>query len=298
MTALNQQVRHVVLVTNAGSPVTGLLDASFTKSLKRRSGSTFVADTATVTFTEIDASGSPGLYWVTYTPATATGIHYWSATRSPYTLTPAGGEDDITGGSALSVGPYLTTRDNVKQALNIGTSTDDQRIDALLAAVTTYCQNHCSRQLVSATVTEYHDALGTDRIRLHEYPLASITSVHCSITAPRVYDATTLLSANSYLIEGSGETGQVYRVDGAKFPTGTNTVKAVYVAGFASIPSDLEDAAIMIIAVKLRKRKDQSYHIASESRGDGSVVYTGDNVDRFDVPIHARQILDLYRRTD
>lgn len=297
MGALNQEVRHLLRVTvvAGGAPKTGLVNADFTKTLQRKSGNTLVADTATVVVSEIDPALFAGEYWAVYTPVTATGKHVleiktvsasWSVTETLF-------EDEITGGAAVTTGPFLSTRANVKLALALSTDGDDQRIDALLASETAEVQSYCGTLFFSASYTHDMDGSGTDQMILRERPVASVTSLYVSLDAPRVYDATTLVASSLYVLDQQAPI--IKRIDGGFFPEGPRTVRAIYAAGYATIPSDLERAVIECISVKLAKGKSSGYHVLSENRGDGNVSFVPDGVMRHDWPLSALAVFNRYR---
>ncbi len=293
---LNQQVRHVFKVVDiVGAVVTGLVTGNFTLTLQRESSGSLVSASETVSVTEIGS----GLYWVDYTPTADVGVYYLTIAHATHIVDPASFQDDVESGFAASSGPYLTTRENVRKATNKKAADDtyttahddDGRIDMLLAAVTDFAQTYCARDFFSATVTEYPLVAGArcDVLNLGVYPVTSVTTVHVSTDLPRSYGADELLTADEdyILLESSGA---LHRVDGGTWPTGPKTVKVVYVSGYATIPADLEWAAIETIAFSLEKAKAKQYHLTSDSMGEGSTSGY-----RFDIPDTARRVFDLYR---
>lgn len=297
MPSLGSEVRHIIHVTEVatGLPKTGLADADFTKTLRRRSGSTLVSDSATVTVSQIDAALLPGAYWVLYTPATAAVLHELIVTTvsSAYTIEDGIYEDEISGAAAVA-GPYLSTLANVKLALDIDGTADDERINALLASVTVWAESYCDRKFVSASRTEYLNGHDHAVLNLPSPPVTALTSVHVSTTWPRAYGSAELLvNGTEYLLTQNQNTAQLWRAGGT-WPDGPETVKVIYTSGYTTIPADLERAAIEIITVKLQRGKHQSYHVAGENRGDGSVTYSP-AIALHDIPIHAKQVLDQYR---
>ena len=189
---------------------------------------------------------------------------------------------------------YLTTSANVKTALKISTSDDDARIALLLTSVTKWVQNYTRRILINGSVTDLGDGKDSDSYVLKDYPVTAVSHVYNSLDVPRVYTtATELTVATQYVLEASK--GILKRVDGGVFKGGPQSVKVEYTAGYASVPEDLERAAIEVISVKLVKGKNQSYHLAGENRGEGSVTYAADTISRHDIPFHALQVFDFYR---
>ena len=296
MTAqLNQEIRHVFEVVNpdTGATVTGLVTEDFTLTLKRESSGSLASATETVAVTEI----SDGLYWVTYTPTADLGVYYLTVDHASYICTPAQFQDDVESGFAASGGPYLTTRTNVKTALGITGTKFDSAIDALLAQVTDLVQTYCRRTFAQATYTEYYKAFGEGStvLVLRQYPVDSVTSVHVSTELPRSYGSDELLTADEDYFLEDADAGLLERVDGGVWPAKAKATKVVYVAGYSTIPGDLERAAIEIICMKMYKAGagggNLLYPFQGISQGEGAV--TGVRLN--DIPPQTREVLDAYR---
>lgn len=287
----NQLLQTVFSVTDLfGVAVTGLADGAFTKTLKRLSSGTLAAAAETVTVTEIGS----GDYYASFTP-TYTGIYTLDISHATNTVYQRDREFLILSGFAASGGPYLTTRANVKTALDISGTQDDDRIDALLAQVTDEIQTYCDRTFaLGSGLTEYPEVRGypLGSVILVRTPVVSVTSLHFSDEWPCVYDSTTLLTEDTdYVVDSDSG---VIRFVCNKYPTGlpVRSVRVVYDGGYSTIPADLERAAIELIAAKLMKGKHASYHVTSRSAADGSISGI-----RFDDWTDAmRRVCDRYRR--
>ncbi|MDX1388946.1 MAG: hypothetical protein R3344_07130 [Acidobacteriota bacterium] len=294
MPQLNQVVRRLVNVVDlANAPVTGLTAGSFTFTLQYHDTSDDTLDTAseTVSVTEIGS----GAYWITFTPTASASLYRLKIdpVSALHIVNPGEFQIRIDTGMAAAGGPYLTTRANVKTAFDIGGTDDDDRIDLLLGAVTDWAKEFCRREFFNATYTEYKHAKGAyaTGLLLDEFPVSSVTTVHVSTDLPRVYDSTTLLTADEdYLVDEAA--GILYRVDGSTFPQDIRSVKVVYVAGYSTVPGDLERAAIELIGVKLFKGKGKMYHLTTEQRvGEGMVQ--GIRFD--DAPDDCLRVFERYR---
>ena len=291
MGTVNQSLDTVFSVVNIlGAPVTGLVDGDFTKTLKKLASGALSASAETVTVAEIGS----GDYYARFTP-TSTGRFTLDISHATHTVYQRDREFLILSGFAASGGPYLTTRANVKTALDISGTAQDDRIDALLAQVTDDIQSYCDRTFaLGSGLTEYPEVRGypLHSVQLDRFPVVSVTSLHFSNEWPRVYDSTTLLTEGTDFVvdEDSG----LVRFVCSKYPTGlaARAVKVVYDGGYSTIPADLERAAIELIAVKLAKGANQSYHVTSRAAGDGSISGI-----RFDDWTDAmRRVCDRYRR--
>lgn len=205
---------------------------------------------------------------------------------------------DVASGDASPESGALCTLAAVKAALNIptGTTSKDALITALIYAASDWAERYCDRTFTSTTYTEYFSPGRDKRVRQYreliprQWPIISVTSIRED--ADRAFtDADTLLAAtedywndeNRIYLYGSG--------DWVSFAAGERTVQLVYVAGYATIPADIQRAAVML-TVKLFYDSDrQKQGISSESLGGTTVTYTDD-----DMPKAAKAILDLYRR--
>lgn len=283
------------MVDLSGAAVTALTGADFTFTLERYvSGSGMVAVSDAVSVAEIDSVNSPGDYLITWTPTEGTGLHRLSVATVDTSNIPSEDTylDDVSGIYTASGGPWLSTLGNVKSSLDITVTAEDDRIDALLAAVTTWGESFCGRKFFSAARTEYYAAGGVGNVLLvlDVWPVTSVTSVHESLDLPRVWDATTLLTANeAYLY--NPDNGFLHRVDGSDWATDPRSIQVIYTAGYATAPADIERAAIELIAAKLQKGKQEQYHITSTNVGDGAIG--GIRFD--DMSPHTRATFELYR---
>lgn len=77
---LNQQISDIIYIQSAGSPVTGLVNANFTKYLMKDGA----AAAETITVTEINAGTRPGIYAVTFTPTAGVGDYQYLVYATSY----------------------------------------------------------------------------------------------------------------------------------------------------------------------------------------------------------------------
>jgi len=187
----------------------------------------------------------------------------------------------------------LTTLANAKAFKNLTTSDHDAEILRLIPVVDGFIDAYCNRVLEQATVTEYHSTrAGQTTLRLRQYPVASITSLHDDVV--RVYGADTLLAASDYVL--TDPKAGIVQLDGITFDEGLNNVKAVYPGGFASGTKEralLEQAAIELLWLARDKGDKGLLGLQSRSIADG-------RVDTFnsDWPAGIKEILEGFRKVD
>lgn len=136
----------------------------------------------------------------------------------------------------------LTVLANLKSFLNILDAVNDTILQAIITHVSAEIEALCDRSFHDATYTEYHNGEMESILITRQYPIISITSIHDD--TGREYGSGTLIDSGSYAFY---EDGRVY-LDTLVFSQGIKNVKIVYVAGYATIPSDLELACIKMCA--------------------------------------------------
>jgi hypothetical protein len=292
---LNSQVGHVFSVVDlAGSPVLNLTAANFTLNLRRRSGTSLIATPETVTVQQIGG----GEYWAFYTPTQAATLYVLKiaavAANHIVSAPQEGFQDDIEAAVVVTAGPYLTTRDRVKQAFGFTQNTRDAQIDQLLPQVTDLFQTYCGRNFFQSLVTEYPPPLSRCvRILLvRKPPIASVTTFHFSTALPRVHDATTLLvEGTDFFISEDGQWIELV-TPRPLYGSGIKVAKLVYTGGYAIVPGDLERAAQEVIGVKVQKSFGGGmYHMLNQTSGDGNIG--GLRWD--DITPNALMVMDAYR---
>lgn len=144
----------------------------------------------------------------------------------------------------------------------------DAELERLILAVQEWLEGQCNRTFESGTVTEYYNGLEwRDRLMVSRPPLASITNIWDDPL--RIYS--TALSSSLYVIDDA-DAGLI-RMDGYTFLRGIRNIKVTYTGGFATIPSDLEEAAIEMVWAAREKGKHNLVGVRSRSVADGNVQY-------------------------
>jgi len=118
----------------------------------------------------------------------------------------------------------------------------------LISAASRACLGYLGRDIHLRTVTQYLDGNGHDRLVLDEAPVVSIISL--SVDRTRVFD--TALEPGTYRVDGSTGIVTLYGTDLPDLP---DCVRAVYEAGYASVPEDIEAACVDTLQMMKRMRK-------------------------------------------
>ena len=166
-----------------------------------------------------------------------------------------------------------------------GTGQDDNLTSALNRATDIVEQALGGRWLVTrGTVTEYHSIFeDTTEIRLRQWPIVSVTSVHECTDFPRVYDSTTILTVTTDY-ELDAEPGVVRRFDSGPtcWATGSRVAKVIYVGGYktvagtptgaTAIPERFKQAALEVAAALFSESDRRAWGVSSRSDALGNVT--------------------------
>jgi hypothetical protein len=142
----------------------------------------------------------------------------------------------------------LTSVADVKETLGIssGDSTQNNLITRKINQATEIIEGYCQRRFKEqALITEYHEGSRTDELVLLQRPVTDATPFVLSArdTALNDNDFNTV-DANQYFVDANA--GIVRAV--STFYGHWDRWKVVYSAGYATIPSDLAEAAVTLAA--------------------------------------------------
>jgi hypothetical protein len=144
--------------------------------------------------------------------------------------------------------PDLTTLANVKAWLNIANNDNDALLARLITAVSTFAQSWMNRNIAVASYVEKRSGHGGQVMVTSDYPVLSVTSV----------------TVNGLPVTGyTNDEVAVYMDSGKAFARGKNNVVLSYSAGYAVIPTDLEQAVIETVALRFKERE----RIGQSSKG-------------------------------
>lgn len=189
---------------------------------------------------------------------------------------------------SLDTANALVTVDEAKTYLKISAVTEDSVIENLVNRASTWANDYTGRLLKSRVNTEYYDGDGTGTLQLKQYPVTTLTSLYDD--PARAFGAGTAINVTNDVIL-NGDTGTITLFNAAvAFNVGTMNVKAVYTAGYVTVPESLKEAVLLYIGSAYRREYvDQRFGITSETVGDRTTTYA-----TADVPPKARILLDKY----
>ena len=202
----------------------------------------------------------------------------------------------------------LTDLATVKNELQITSTADDRFLDRLIAVASAAIQSYCNRIFAPQTIEDQmwfardswprvvRDDIAP--LELSNWPTIAINSVVETIVGV----ATTLVLGTDFLLDA--EHGQLIRLNHLGYPTHwkSSPVVAIYQTGYADIPDDLVEAAMMLIKMRWFARMrdplirsqnavgifEQSYVMGTGPGGtDDMPAEVTALIDRFRVPVVA-----------
>lgn len=183
----------------------------------------------------------------------------------------------------------LITLEYYKQAKALTGTKEDSRLSSLITAVSQLVKSYCGRAFNDYTVDqkeEYHSfEYPTSKILLDEFPVIEVGGVYTRLSPTESYTLTTdwILEKNNDAIHYLGGT----------WPTGIESVKIVYIAGYEELPQDLLLAVIDLITYYSKEE-----YRSSKSLQGATLNFTPTSSIRgnCDFPDHIKRVLDLYRQ--
>lgn len=179
----------------------------------------------------------------------------------------------------------LTTLAAVEAWLGLAPGNADEALLAsLITAASGFVQTWCDRQFASQSYTESWDGKGARRMPFPHSPVSAVASV--TIDGQAIPASTD----NGVASPGFFFAPKMLMLSGYRFTQGFGNVQVAYTAGFATIPADVAQAAIDLIA--LRYREKDRVGKSSESVG-------GQQTNAFtirDMPPQVATILAKYQR--
>ncbi|QDD62651.1 phage gp6-like head-tail connector protein (plasmid) [Herbaspirillum seropedicae] len=177
----------------------------------------------------------------------------------------------------------LTTLANVKQWLGLDASStdDDELLQRLITAVSGYVQTWLNRTFLISPYVETLDGKGKSRMMCANYPITAVDSVVINgqaigpspdIHSPGYYFDDYMIGLRSYC-----------------FSRGESNVVLAYHAGFASVPPEIEQACIEVIALRYSEKSRVGY--SSKTLAGETIAFT-----ITDFPASVQTVLGNYKK--
>lgn len=168
----------------------------------------------------------------------------------------------------------LTTLSTVKEYLGLTGTGEDSLLNRLMDWATDFIHSYCGRIFPQGNYDEYTDGDGTETLLSHQFPVISVNSLEV--------DGAVKDSASFVLYAPLG----LLKLKSGVFPRGKKNVRLQYTAGYATLPKDIEQACIELVALKYYDRGKERLGVTS-SEGTSFVSQ---------LPQEIKQVLELYKR--
>lgn len=175
----------------------------------------------------------------------------------------------------------LTTVENVKGYLGISVASDDALLDRLVSSASAYIQSWLNRSFALTTYTDTFDGMGFNSRMVSNYPITAVTSV--------LVDTQAIPLAPNTLASGYAFAERKVVLRGYTFNSGVLNCSVTYTAGYASVPPEIGQACIEIVANRYRE-KDR-IGLTSKGLAGETIAYS-----QKDFPDSVRTILNNYKK--
>lgn len=194
----------------------------------------------------------------------------------------------------------LTSVADVKESLGItGNSQDNliiRKINQATDMIESYCGKNNGQHFASTAYVEDYDGTGSNQLILKNRPVISFTSLQQRSTTENISDFDTVDSSDYFVDTTAGVLDCNFTLS-----LNWNIYRATYTAGFATIPSDLAEACVMLTcalvesastgaSVKRKTQGPKSIEYYDSVQGESLITQLGidDMLQRYtDIPILA-----------
>lgn len=192
----------------------------------------------------------------------------------------------------------FTTIANVKEYAGITITDFDALITNLIPRMEAFIKKFTDRDIEATNFTEQYDGTFENGgvLLLREFPINSVASLFDDIALD--FTASSEIPSTDFVVESKpgilrltpfGTTLPLLERP-RQFNEGVQNIKITYNAGFTTVPLDLEQATIELVAFKLRAADSGAGAITSEKLADHAVTFAGV---RMSEP--TREVLESYK---
>ena len=174
--------------------------------------------------------------------------------------------------------PYaLAALLSVKEHLNIKESEtgQDNVLTRMINASSQMIENYLDRKVLSRSYTEYYDGRKNDRILLRNWPSTAVAELWDD-PASEFTDAANQFDTSEFKIDGEGDSAAgVVLLSGLKFGGGARSIKAVYTAGYATVPYIVQEACLLHVEYMFDMRSDRRIGVQTKGKNQESTTFLG-----------------------
>lgn len=192
----------------------------------------------------------------------------------------------------------LIDLESIKEYLNIpdADTANDNFLIRKINAMSTLAQQYMNRDLNVQSYTENLQGNNRQYLTLRNYPLISVESVSFfdNVLDPSEYDIDDYCMERGMIYKETGWTANDFLIGIGGDPVpGRKIIQVQYHAGYETIPSDIQDAVIDLVALKWKESQygDNRFGIESESVGAVKYIYSKKDLA---IPASISSVLDRY----
>jgi uncharacterized phiE125 gp8 family phage protein len=170
---------------------------------------------------------------------------------------------------------------DVQAYLNLSSGQDNALIQTLITNASAFIDNYCNRTLLSNSYTETRNGQGGTEMPFRQYPVSAVASLtidgQAVLPSPGAYQ-------RGYLFDDE----MLYLI-GYCFRRAPQNVVIVYTAGFTTVPNDIAQACVEIVALKYKRRL--SIEVSGKTLNGETITFNNT-----DMPASAKSALANYKR--
>jgi hypothetical protein len=181
-----------------------------------------------------------------------------------------------------------TTVAACKVQLGITDTTQDAFLESLVNRSYKILETFLGRKMKEADYVEYYDGPddeSPDTLLLNQWPIIEVESIHDDLE--RLFGSDSLIAASDMVIYKERGLVKLFRNQSC-FQRGAQNIKVAYTAGYATMPGDLEDAAIQMVEHMYNRSRTNGFD--SASLGGKSETY-----DKAEIPAAVKRTLRNYK---
>lgn len=173
----------------------------------------------------------------------------------------------------------LTDLASLKAYAQVGGSTDDALLQAMIAAYSEATRSYCNRDFTSQDYDVVRDGQGTAKMLLPAFPVTAVAEL--------TIEGRDIPAQASFGSAGYRFTDAAIILDGHVFSRGFGNVRVRFTAGYQTVPADLSEAVNEWIALRYKER-DRIGHASKSLAGETVSFITKA------MPDSVKSILDQY----
>lgn len=151
----------------------------------------------------------------------------------------------------------------------------DQNADSLLtiyqSEIEGWVKNYIGRDLETATYTEYYDGNGTNELILNQYPVTSVTKIEFYDGVVNETEVWTEQVLHDQFNRKYIRKTHTLILDGLTFPCDSQNIRITYVAGYTTMPPDIQKACKELMYLYYSEmKKEQQLGVSTRTTGAGA----------------------------